>query len=179
MSKLVFVTGGARSGKSRFAEKKILELIHPGESVSFIATGEAMDDDFRKRIEIHRKNRDPRFKTTEESINLASALEQSFSAGHAAVLECITTWLGNIFFKLPQTERESFALSELDVVFSLLEARRENILFIVSNELGLGLVPPDTENRSYRDIHGRLNQRIAGRADEAYFIISGIPMRLK
>lgn len=179
MGKLIFVTGGARSGKSSFAEKRILSLLNPGEETSFIATGEPMDDDFRRRIETHRNSRDSRFKTIEESINLASAVEKSFSAGRSAVIECVTTWLGNIFFKLPQPEREGFALSELDGVFSVLESRRENILFIISNELGLGLVPPDAESRSYRDIHGRLNQRIAARADEVNFVISGIPMRIK
>ncbi len=180
MDKLVFIIGGARSGKSTFAEKRLLAEAGEGERIAYLATADrSADPEFAARIARHRERRDPRFVVWEEDLYIAAAGERIFSEHRLALLECITTWLGNIFYRMPEQDRETFAMHELERLLTLVRDREDRSLVIVSNELGLGLVPADAESRSYRDIHGRLNQRIAASAGEVHFVISGIPMRIR
>jgi adenosylcobinamide kinase / adenosylcobinamide-phosphate guanylyltransferase len=180
MSELVLITGGARSGKSSLAEKRLLAEAADGETIAYLATSDRFgDEEFEARIRKHKERRDPRFVVWEESLYLSATIEKIFQKHRLVLLECITTWLGNIFFKMPPEDRENFARSELERVWALLECSGDRKMVMVSNELGLGLVPADEESRSYRDLHGRLNQRIAEKADEVLLVIAGIPLRIR
>jgi adenosylcobinamide kinase/adenosylcobinamide-phosphate guanylyltransferase len=202
MNKLILITGGARSGKSSFAEQLALRMndfIKRGRDIAYIATGVPVDEEFKDRIIHHQKNRDRVFKVYEESINIDETVNNISDDHNVFLLDCITTWLGNLFCK-DLEDIESFADKIIDnLIGKFCETQRYNlfntnkgdnnifkkinkdskILIIVSNELGLGLVPEDKMSRSYRDIHGRINQKIALQSSAFYFTLSGIPQRVK
>lgn len=187
MSELCFISGGARSGKSTFAEAKALGLTDERgrTKAAYLATGVAMDREFALRIAHHRAQRDPRFNTVEESLDLVAGLRRAVEAcgpGNrlpVALLECVSTWLGNVFHELPEAEREPFALAQADGLLSLIEGPVAVTLIVVTNEIGMGIVPVDAYTRQYRDIHGRVNHRLAAASDEAWLLMSGLPLRLK
>ena len=190
---IVFVSGGARSGKSHYAEGLAVQIAD-GRSIGYIATGEAMDAEFHARIRHHQARRGPAFHTIEESIEIDRAVGASLTAHPVILLECITTWLGNVFHHgliaagvsaQAATEAQTFATIEQaahDCIVRLIaqaQCQLETTLIVVSNEIGLGLVPPDAMSRAYRDMHGRVNRLLAEAANEAWFIIAGLPLRLK
>ncbi|MEQ8170814.1 MAG: bifunctional adenosylcobinamide kinase/adenosylcobinamide-phosphate guanylyltransferase [Candidatus Eremiobacterota bacterium] len=179
MGQIIFVTGGASSGKSNFAETSILKDIHDSNKIAYIATGERLDEKFNSRIDKHQKSRHSRFITIEEPLNIASAVKDTFKSYKIGLLECITTWLGNVFFHIKPEEQEKFCRNELDLLFESILSEDNYVLWIVSNEIGLGMVPMDTESRRFRDIHGRINQKIAHLSSEVYFIVSGMAVIVK
>jgi adenosylcobinamide kinase/adenosylcobinamide-phosphate guanylyltransferase len=181
MASLTFITGGARSGKSSFAETAILARAGAEGigGLAYLATGVAMDAEFAGRIDHHRSSRSPRFHTFEESLYLSGVLETCLAVSPLVLLECVSTWLGNIFHHFPEDEREAFALAETDSLLVRLARLPRARLYVVTNEVGLGIVPADASTRQYRDVHGRINRRLAEAADEAWLIVSGLPLRLR
>ncbi len=178
MAELVFVVGGTRSGKSDYAQ-------HRAERVAgrrcFIATGTAVDDEMRERIERHRANRDQRSWTTiEEPLDLGSVLVAD-PAYDVYLIDCLTLWISNLL--LQDTLCESTAAERvLDrAVADLLAAcdQRTAQIVLVSSEVGLGVVPENRLARLYRDLVGRCNRLIADRADEVVFVSCGLPLHLK
>ena len=170
-SKLIFILGGAASGKSQAA----LDLA--GEKVPrvFVATGQALDQEMSVRIERHKATRSSDWETAEVPTDLAKWFSENTHIYQVIVLDCLTLWLSN----LRGRRLDDFAISE--ATKDLLRAIRTTKarVVIVSNELGLGLVPATKAVRAFRDLAGRVNQQVAAEADEVYLTISGTPLRLK
>ncbi len=168
--KIIFVTGGQRSGKSVFAEKMVLsKSSHP----VYIATAQVLDDEFRKRVAVHKERRGKQWITYEEPLEV-SAVE--LKATDTALFDCVTLWATNCFFHFG--EDSVIALGFMKNQFDSLVASGADIVF-VSNEVGLGGVSPNAMQRHFADLQGAINQHIASRADEAYMVLSGIPIKIK
>jgi adenosylcobinamide kinase/adenosylcobinamide-phosphate guanylyltransferase len=169
MREIIFVTGGQRSGKSRFARKLAEEY---SANPLFLATARRWDDDFEQRIRRHRDERGAQWETLEEEKRL-SALSL---AGRTVLLDCVTLWLTNIFhdsrFSLDAALKE--AKTEWD---NFIE--QDFRLIAVSNEIGMGVHAPGEASRHFADLQGWVNQHIAQSADRAYVMLSGIPLQLK
>ena len=173
--KSIFVLGGARSGKSRLALKWIEES---GLSPLYLATGVATDPEMEERILRHQKERSPEWKVEEVPLGFEKVLGKNWSEC-GAVLDCVTFLVNNIWGKEPEVEKAYGHISrELD---NLLEKRKREhfLLLLVSNEVGMGVVPEYPLGREFRDLQGRINQWIAQRVDEVYLVVAGIPWRLK
>ncbi|MBI5016688.1 MAG: bifunctional adenosylcobinamide kinase/adenosylcobinamide-phosphate guanylyltransferase [Deltaproteobacteria bacterium] len=169
---IVFVTGGARSGKSRFAQTLVEGWQGP---LLYIATGEARDAEMRGRIEKHRQDRGDRWGTLEEPLDLPRALEGAAAFG-GALLDCLTLWTSNVI-EAAGDEAPVFDRRVAEFL-SALEAHPGR-LCLVTNEVGLGIVPENALARRFRDLAGRINQQVAARATEAYLVVAGLPLRLK
>lgn len=176
MGKLVFITGGARSGKTSHALKRVMEHEAPR---LYIATAEALDDEMRARIEAHKKEREGNgFDTIESPVEVAQALKGTSREYGAVLMDCLTLWLSNLM------GRAGEAQGELDIdkeARGLLEALRRtgSDVYVVSNEVGMGIVPDNALARAFRDKAGKLNRLMASEADEAWMLVSGLPLRLK
>lgn len=168
---MTFVTGGARSGKSRFA----LEAARDGRERVFIATAEPLDDEMRARIAKHRRDRDASFRTVEAPLDLAGALRGVPAGTGVAVIDCLTVWLGNLLHKHGMTGQP---YPEVTALLEALAERRVRVV-VVSNEVGMGIVPDNELARYFRDAAGELNRRVAELADEAVLMVSGMAVRLK
>ncbi|NOS80587.1 MAG: bifunctional adenosylcobinamide kinase/adenosylcobinamide-phosphate guanylyltransferase [Nitrospira sp.] len=170
-SKLILVLGGAASGKSQLA----LDLAGERGPRAFVATGQALDREMKVRIERHQATRSSDWETAEVPIDLAKWFIEKGTSYQSIILDCLTLWLSNL---KGQRLRDS-AIS--DATAGLLLAIRETKarVVIVSNELGLGLVPATKPVRAFRDLAGRVNQQVAAEADEVYLAVSGLPLRLK
>ncbi|MCK4400919.1 bifunctional adenosylcobinamide kinase/adenosylcobinamide-phosphate guanylyltransferase [bacterium] len=174
MAKIIFITGGARSGKSSFAEKLASIL---GKDVLFLATAEAMDKEMADRINKHKSKRSSTWKTVEEPINI-NILNKFKDFEGAVILDCITLWLSNMIHKFGIKNAESRILGDIR---TLLKTARTSkfTLIVVSNELGLGIVPENRLARKFRDVAGECNQLIASMSDKVYLMISGIELKIK
>jgi adenosylcobinamide kinase/adenosylcobinamide-phosphate guanylyltransferase len=178
LSKLTLILGGARSGKSSYAQQLALKY---GGRVLYIATSQALDEEMSARIAVHRSERPHDWKTIEAPTQIAAALQNRPEAD-IILLDCITLLVSNLLLKDGSREGEP----DEEVCSQRVETEIQEILFsarslpadwiIVSNEVGLGVVPPYPLGRVYRDLLGRANQRLAAAADEVYFMISGIPV---
>jgi|SRR3990172_274648 len=170
--KIYFITGGARSGKSAFAEQLADGL---SGKRAYIATAQALDPEMVRRIEHHRKQRGTTWDTFEEPLAVPDLLRKLNGRYQAALLDCLTLWLSNIMAH-SEGDGDITAPSE-----DLVEAVKsfDSACIVVSNEVGLGIVPDNPLARRFRDCAGVLNQKMAKIADEAYFMASGIPMRIK
>jgi adenosylcobinamide kinase/adenosylcobinamide-phosphate guanylyltransferase len=162
---LTFLLGGARSGKSALAVELASQWNGP---VTVVATGEARDDDMAARIEAHRAERPADWLTVEEPTELASALEL-VPVDAAVVVDCLSLWVANVL------DHDVEALNERAVAAAKQRARA----IVVSNEVGLGVVPVSELGRRYRDVLGRVNARWAAAADEAAFVVAGKMLRLQ
>lgn len=167
---VTLVTGGCRSGKSEFA----LSLTE-GRRRLFVATAQALDDEMTCRIARHRRERGDDFPTVEVPLQLPACLS-SLENDTVALVDCLTIWTSNVMFHCGEAENENYPLFD-----SLIDVVKDPCcdLIFVSGEVGLGLVPADAESRKYRDLLGRLNQRIAALADQVWFCVAGIPLRIK
>ncbi|RUM26762.1 bifunctional adenosylcobinamide kinase/adenosylcobinamide-phosphate guanylyltransferase [Rhizobium vallis] len=165
----VFILGGARSGKSRFAENLITAT---GLERHYIATGQAWDDEMQARIDQHKADRGPSWSTHEEPLDLAERLAAIDGEGRAILVDCLTLWLTNLMMEGRDIVAQSVALATW-----LPQAKAQ--LVIVSNEVGLGIVPENRMAREFRDHAGRLHQMIAAKAGEVYFIAAGLPLKMK
>ncbi|MGI5892476.1 MAG: bifunctional adenosylcobinamide kinase/adenosylcobinamide-phosphate guanylyltransferase [Bacillota bacterium] len=179
--KIIFITGGARSGKSSFAEDYAAKS---GGSVLYIATALPIDEEMEKRIAYHRKNRPSTWYTVEAYKNIDSILEEIGGSYQAVLLDCLTVMINNLIFPFWREDLTLSRLSNLEnkvmeQLNALLEASFAGQLIIVSNELGCGLVPDSPLGRFFRDVAGRANQRVAAKANEVFLLVSGIPMRIK
>ncbi len=170
--KLSFITGGARSGKSSFAERLALDL--SGER-AYIATAQALDAEMAARIEQHRVKRGDSWDTYEEPLAVAELLGKLSGRYQIVLLDCLTLWLSNV---MAHTEGDGAVATRSD---DLVKAAKDfgGICIVVSNEVGLGIVPDNPLARKYRDFAGILNQKVAQAADEVYFTASGIPLKIK
>jgi len=168
MSKSILVTGGARSGKSAFAERLTLTL---GERPIYIATAEAHDSEMATRIQVHRARRGEGWATREAPLDLLAALDATDGA-EPRLVDCLTLWLSNLMFAERDWQVEGRALAEA----IRLQAAP---VVIVTNEVGSGIVPENALARAYRDAAGQLNQMIAEAVDEVYLSVSGIPVKVK
>ncbi len=186
MAKLILVTGGARSGKSTFAENRAKEF---GGDVLYVATAKQLDDEMKQRIAKHRAQRPSEWETFEGYKNLDTELHGIIEGKKSAVLlDCVTIMVTNLMLDeamewdgLPRDRVAEIELGiqhQIERLISL--AKMGNVPFIlVTNEVGLGVVPPYAIGRDFRDIAGRMNQILAATADEVYFCVSGIPMKIK
>jgi adenosylcobinamide kinase/adenosylcobinamide-phosphate guanylyltransferase len=165
---LTLVLGGARSGKSRHAEELVERLPGPW---SYIATAQGYDDEMVERIALHRSRRGAGWQTLDAPHDLAGALK-SLPAGRPVLVDCLTLWLTNRMLAEADVAAESAALAEA-------LAGREGPTIVVSNEVGLSIVPENALARRFRDAQGRLNQMVAARAGTVIFMVAGLPMRVK
>jgi adenosylcobinamide kinase/adenosylcobinamide-phosphate guanylyltransferase len=172
-SQLTLVLGGARSGKSsRALSLAETQRAEAGARLVFIATAEAGDDEMVRRIAAHRAGRPAHWTIVEEPLALARALKDHAQADSAVVVDCLTLWLSNLLLAERDLEAETAALES-----ALADAKGS--VWLVSNEVGLGLVPETPLGRSFRDAQGRLNQRMAACADRVEFVAAGLPLVLK
>lgn len=179
MAKIILVTGGARSGKSSYA----LELAESlADHKLFIATCPDLDTEMADRVDRHKKEREGRgWATIESQVDLASVFTVQARAYDVVLVDCITLWVNNILYI---NEQKSVAVSDSSIAELcgawLQQADRlEAVVIVVTNEVGLGVVPDNALARKYRDLVGTCNQLIAKRADEVVLVSCGIPLRLK
>ena len=166
-ARLTLVLGGARSGKSRHAEQLVTALPPPW---IYVATAQALDDEMALRIAEHRARRDRRWRTVEVPRDLAGSID---GAGGAPVLvDCLTLWLTNLMLADADLESETSRLEDA-------LGRAGGPVVLVANEVGLGIVPDNALARRFRDVAGRLNQRIAARADRVVLMVAGLPLEVK
>ena len=171
MKKIKFITGGSRSGKSSYALDSALKYNKRG----FIATAVPFDDEMKLRIEKHKSERTKKFITVEEPYNISKAITEMENQVDVIILDCISVWLGNLFYKHGETENE---FTELDNFYNKLKTIKCDII-IVTNEVGMGIIPENKLARHYRDLLGFVNQEIAKLANEVIFMVSGIPTKIK
>jgi adenosylcobinamide kinase/adenosylcobinamide-phosphate guanylyltransferase len=163
------ILGGARSGKSRFAESLV---VASGLERHYLATGRAWDDEMRTRIAQHRADRGPSWTTHEEPLDLVACISAIDGEGRVILVDCLTLWVTNLMMEERDMAVEFTALCDF-----LPKARAR--LVIVSNEVGLGIVPDNPMARAFRDHAGRLHQMIAAVAAEVYFVAAGLPLKMK
>ncbi|MEX0583404.1 MAG: bifunctional adenosylcobinamide kinase/adenosylcobinamide-phosphate guanylyltransferase [Sneathiella sp.] len=168
-SDITLILGGARSGKSRFAEDFVIKH---GASQIYLATAEAYDSEMQSRIKQHRQDRGDRWTTIEESLSLAEALKIHSQATNIILVDCLTLWLSNLMGHNLSIE------TEIDKLITVLSELPGPVV-LVSNEVGQGIVPDNALARAFRDHAGRLHQRLAEIAEEVYFITAGLPQKLK
>ncbi|MGE0095800.1 MAG: bifunctional adenosylcobinamide kinase/adenosylcobinamide-phosphate guanylyltransferase [Alphaproteobacteria bacterium] len=168
LARVTLVLGGARSGKSRYAEA----LVRKAGGGIYLATAQALDGEMAARIARHRAERGRGWTTVEEPLELAAALERGAQAGQPILVDCLTLWLSNLMGAgravKPETAQLLAALKSLSVP-----------VVFVSNEVGLGIVPDNALARAFRDEAGRLNQAVAAAADRVVFLAAGLPLVLK
>jgi adenosylcobinamide kinase/adenosylcobinamide-phosphate guanylyltransferase len=171
-NKIYFITGGARSGKSAFAEKLANSLTGKR---AYIATAQALDPEMAARIEKHRMDRGSVWDTYEEPLAVAELLRKLSGRYQVTLLDCLTLWLSNI---IAHTDGDGVVASRSDELVASIKEFGGSCI-VVSNEVGLGIVPDNPLARKFRDFAGILNQKMAQAADEVYFTASGIPMKIK
>ena len=169
MRRISFILGGARSGKSRYAEG--LGRGHKGKP-AYIATAEITDEEMRERIERHRVERGAAWRTIEAPIELVSALREADAPKSFTLVECLSVWINNLMY------HGRDVAAEVEQLCAILTGVKGHVV-IVSNEVGLGIVPDNALARRFRDEAGRAHQAIAQVADEVVFIAAGLPMTLK
>jgi adenosylcobinamide kinase/adenosylcobinamide-phosphate guanylyltransferase len=168
---ITLVTGGARSGKSRFA----LDMLAACRCPVFVATAEAFDDEMRERIRRHRAERDRRFRLVEEPLDLGRAVRSLPDDADGCLVDCVTVWLGNLVHRYGD---DAATCAEIDALPAALADTRHDIV-IVTNEVGTGIVPANADARRFRDLAGILNQKLAAAADRVVLVVCGLPMTLK
>ena len=181
--KNTLIIGGARSGKSTFAQELALKSAEP---VLFVATAEAGDEEMRQRIEEHRKARPVTWKTLETKVHLGSKISQQVGGARTVIIDCITLLINNVFSQygwhgdedIDAASVEKGVMTEIDELVCCIKQVRASFI-IVSNEVGLGLVPANKVSRLYRDLLGKANQKLAQHADEVYLMAAGIPLLMK
>jgi adenosylcobinamide kinase/adenosylcobinamide-phosphate guanylyltransferase len=177
--RLILILGGARSGKSEYAQH--LAGLY-GESILYVATAQADDDEMKLRIATHKHTRPAHWQTLEATSRVGKAISSLLYQADVVLLDCFTLLASNIISSLDEPITHEMAEkainSELDDLLATYRSEKW-VWIIVSNEVGLGLVPPYPLGRVYRDALGRANQRIAAEAGEVIFMVAGLPMLLK
>ncbi len=167
----VLIVGGARSGKSRFAER----LAKPFDRVLYLATAEAGDEEMAARIRRHRRNRPGPWQTLEEPLEVVPAVARLQQEEQVILLDCITLWIANL---MGRELDDKAILLKVDALCKLIESPGCRIL-VVSNEVGQGIVPANAMARRFRDLVGTANQRLAHAAWRVYWLVAGVPVRVK
>ncbi len=168
--KLVLILGGIKSGKSSFALNLANQTVGKR---AFIGTAEPFDEEMKKRIERHKLERGYTFETFEEPIHLSSLLKKLLKIYDVILIDCLTVWLGNLFYYKIDIK------PALDDFIEVLKNFKRGYVFIVSNEVGLTIIPANEISRNYANYLGILNQKIAEVSDEVYLVIAGIPLKIK
>lgn len=195
--KLIYVTGGAKSGKSKFAEDLLLSLNSGKEKNIYLATSKVFDEEMEMKVLIHKERRQDKWETIESYKDFYETLKSAFveekSQGERVfknnmLVDCLTNMVSNIIFEDLTIDWEKPTKKQLQScdrrvekeVLSLIEnLEKFNYVVIVSNELGMGIVPATPLGRYFREIAGKMNQLIAEKSDDVYFVVSGIPMKIK
>lgn len=178
---IILVTGGARSGKSAFAER--YAAAH-GRRIAYIATAQILDEEMRYRVALHRERRPEAWQTYEAPFAAEQAIEEAAEASDTILFDCVTIYLSNLLCSLDETQLadEAFvhAQSEeaIDRLVAASRAGGARCIF-VTNEVGAGIVPEHRLSRLYRDMAGRANQKLAKAAEEVYLTVAGIPVNLR
>lgn len=170
MSQHILVLGGARSGKTTLAERIAARM---GSSPAYLATAEALDDEMAERVAAHQRQREGRFATIEEPMELAQALFAAAQTHDVILVDCLTLWITNLL----SMERD--VADEVDGLVEMLEGIESSRVILVSNEVGLGIVPDNPLARSFRDLAGSAHQRLAETCGSVYFVVAGIPVVVK
>jgi adenosylcobinamide kinase/adenosylcobinamide-phosphate guanylyltransferase len=170
--KVILITGGCRSGKSRFALD--YANLHFSKKL-YLATCEVLDEEMARRVENHKKIRGPEWRTVEEPLEVVEKVRRHGDEAEVILLDCITLWLSNLLLKW---DDDSKVTSEVDRLIETLKKSQTSFL-IVSNEVGMGIVPANPLSRRFRDLSGMVNQRIAEVADTVILMVSGLPIFLK
>ena len=168
MKKVILITGGARSGKSRYAEELALKL---SANPVYVATAHVWDEEFAERVKKHQERRGPEWTNIEEE----KYLSRHDLTGRVAVIDCITLWCTNYFFDLQEVDT---ALEALKAEFDKFSANDATYIF-VTNEIGMGGVSDNAVQRKFTDLQGWMNQYVASMADEVILMVSGIPVKIK
>jgi adenosylcobinamide kinase / adenosylcobinamide-phosphate guanylyltransferase len=166
-SRLTLVLGGARSGKSRYAESLVMALPSPW---LYVATADARDSEMAERVAVHQGRRGPSWTTVETPRDIAGAL--AANANTPALVDCLTLWLSNVLLADADVDAE---IEHLDGAL----ARAAAPIVLVANEVGSGIVPDNALGRRFRDLQGLLNQRMAARVDRVFLVVAGLPLTLK
>jgi adenosylcobinamide kinase/adenosylcobinamide-phosphate guanylyltransferase len=177
MANNILITGGARSGKSRFAEEQIRRF---GQSLCYLATAQALDAEMHTRIQRHRLRRGNGWETIEEPLMIPQTLARIDGIYSAILLDCVTLWLSNLLLSHSETDPdvEEQLLGHVHRLTSTLRGMATPVV-LVTNEVGQGIVPDNALARLYRDVAGQANQILAASCDSVYVAISGIPLKLK
>lgn len=168
MKKIILITGGARSGKSQYAEQLALEL---SKNPVYVATAHIWDEEFAQRVRKHQERRGPEWTNIEEEKQLG----KYDLTGRVALIDCITLWCTNFFFEQQNAET---ALEALKTEFDKFTAHDATFIF-VTNEIGMGGVSENAVQRKFTDLQGWMNQYVASKADEVVLMVSGIPVKVK
>jgi adenosylcobinamide kinase/adenosylcobinamide-phosphate guanylyltransferase len=179
MGQLILVLGGARSGKSTYAQQLAQEL--GGDEVVFVATAEAGDDEMQRRIEKHRRERPAKWHTLEAQQAVGQAILDQASNARAILVDCLTVLVSNLLMDVEDpfaAEAEGKVMAEVEAL-AICAERLPGHLIVVSNEVGLGLVPPYPLGRAYRDLLGQANRVLAHEADTVYLLVAGIATAIK
>ena len=166
---IIFITGGARSGKSKYAQERALSLSN---NPVYVATAKVWDDDFEKRVKRHQNDRDERWTNFEEQRNV-SALPID---NGIAMIDCVTLWLTNFFVDTKNDIDASFALLKKQIDALVI---KQGTFIIISNEIGMGVHAETEIGRKFTDLQGWANQYIASKADEVVLMVSGIAVKIK
>jgi len=172
MKKTILVTGGCRSGKSRFAldyaDRHFTNRL-------YLATGQALDEEMKERIKAHQRQRGQDWRTVEEPLNIAGAIDQEAATAGVILIDCITMWVSNMLLRdMPEEEI-------MHSVGALAEKIHKPLcsFILVTNEVGAGIVPENRLARRFRDLSGMVNQKLAACADKVYWLVAGIPVKIK
>lgn len=172
MKKKILITGGCRSGKSRFALNYANQ--HFSEKL-YLATCEVLDEEMARRVEHHKKMRGPEWQTVEEPVEIVDRIRQHGNVAEVILIDCLTLWLSNLLIKWDNDLR---TMEETDRLIHIIKESQTSFI-LVSNEVGMGIVPADPLGRRFRDLSGMMNQRMAEIMDTVIFMVSGIPIFLK
>jgi len=179
-AEVILILGGARSGKSRFAQRLASGL---GHRVLYVAPLVPLDEEMRRRVELHQKSRPSSWRTLEAPTSVAKAMREHIADAEVVILDCITLLVANLMspaelagINYEAIQREM--TTELEALLACVDDSSASLI-IVSNEVGSGLVPPYPSGRAFRDLLGEANQFIAERADKVYMMIAGLPLELK
>ena len=193
---LIFVTGGAKSGKSKFAEEMLLKLNNGNQKNIYLATSLVLDEEMKEKVQLHKKRRKNDWFTVETYKNFKNKLNNFFENNdkikNNLLVDCLTNMITNIIFENQNIDWNNFERKLYIQTLKKLNKNVENSVdellnitnqfentVIVSNEMGMGLVPSYPLGRYFREIAGKMNQIVAEKADEVYFVVSGIPMKIK
>ena len=177
-SKLIVVTGGARSGKSLFAEEYMTSC---SGRKAYVATAQILDEEMKERVAEHRRRRPEDWQTLEISSGLSAAFPAVLEQADAVLVDCLTLYLSNYLFAHETAGDEEIlqgALQEMENIIGAVRQTTDKTVIFVTNELGCGIVPMSHISRLYRDVVGKVNQYAAGQADEVYWTVCGIPVEI-
>ncbi|QJW46864.1 bifunctional adenosylcobinamide kinase/adenosylcobinamide-phosphate guanylyltransferase [bacterium BFN5] len=179
MSKIILVTGGARSGKSLFAERYAHQS---GTRIAYIATAQIYDNEMKNRVDIHRSRRPAEWKTFEAPYAAEKAVAEAATTADTILFDCLTIYTSNLLLAqtapIDKTARYQSVKQAIDRLIKSVESVSSTVIF-VTNEVGMSIVPENALAREYRDLAGMVNQMVAASAHEVYLVVSGIPVNIK